>query len=533
MKYRLYLIPLMALLLLLGNCAKKGAPSGGVKDSIPPVIVKSTPENFATNFKGDEIRIYFDEYIKLKDLQKHLIISPPLQYAPLITPFTTSKMIKITLQDTLRENTTYSINFGQSIVDNNEENPYPYYKYVFSTGSYIDSLKLSGNVTDAQLAFPPIPTTVLLYEVNEMYSDSLVFTQKPMYITTTRDSTGTFELTNLKEGTYRLIALNEKTSDYTFQPKNDKIGFINEYVSIPSDTTYRLSLFKEPPRYRITRPAHVSKHEIVFGYEGNADSLEISLHSSIPEDFVSKTYRDIKKDTLHYWFRPATERDSLVFVAKNRQHLDTLTVRLKKLYADTLSISSLSGTTVTPRDTLKLLANTPLTAINPERISIMDRDSVAIPSEARINNTFNTAEIFFRKAESQSYTVRLLPDALTDLYGKTNDTLHYVIRTRALSDYGTLSLTINNVKQYPIIIQLTDSKFNLISEKALYKKELVYFDYIPPGIYYVRLVYDTNENGIWDSGDFLRGRQPEEVVYYPAKLEVRANWSLNETFTLD
>ena len=136
MKHRLLYIPIVLLFLLsFTDCAKKGSPSGGIKDSIPPVIVKSNPENYSINFSENEIRIYFDEYIKLKDLQKELIVSPPLKYPPTITPLSTSKVLKIKIDDTLKENTTYSFNFGNSIVDNNEENAFKYFKYVFSTGS--------------------------------------------------------------------------------------------------------------------------------------------------------------------------------------------------------------------------------------------------------------------------------------------------------------------------------------------------------------------------------------------------------------
>ena len=126
----LYIIFLLLLSFSFVDCAKRGNPDGGPRDSIPPVIVRSVPENYTTNFKGKEIRIYFDEYIKLKNIQQQLIISPPLDNQPTIYPFNTSKYVRVVFNDTLKENTTYSINFGNSIVDNNEENPFEYYKYV-------------------------------------------------------------------------------------------------------------------------------------------------------------------------------------------------------------------------------------------------------------------------------------------------------------------------------------------------------------------------------------------------------------------
>ncbi|HBY69203.1 MAG TPA: hypothetical protein DEG69_16510 [Flavobacteriaceae bacterium] len=533
MKSRLLYIPILLLFSLsFVECAKKGSPSGGERDTIPPVIVRSVPENYTTNFDGDEISIYFDEYIKLKDLQKNLIISPPLEYPPNITPLSTSKTLRIQIEDTLKENTTYSINFGQSIVDNNEENPFEYYKYVFSTGSYIDSLKVKGRVQDALLPSPEIPTTVMLYEVDEAFNDTLVFSEKPTYITTTKDSTGIFEITNVKEGKYLLMALKENNNDYTFQPVNDKIGFAEKFITLPSDSSYTLTLFKETPEYFIARPKHETKNHILFGYEGDADSLQLELTSQVPADFEYRTYRDNEKDTLHYWFKPAIENDSLVFLARNKGFLDTLNVRIKDLYSDSLRVSSLNAGTVLPKDTLKLLANTPIESIDVERIAILDNDSISITPEIAINKKYNIAQLFFPKDVEQTYQVQLLPGAITDFYEATNDTLNYTLRTKAVSDYGTLNITLENLNQLPVIIQLVDSKFNVTSEKYITEQKPVLFENINPGKYYVRIIYDENENGIWDTGNFLTRQQPERILYYPTQLEVRANWSLNETFIL-
>lgn len=534
MKHRLLYIPIAILFLLsFVDCAKKGTPSGGKKDSIPPVIVKSVPENFSINFTDSEIRIYFDEYIKLKNLQSNLIISPPLKYPPVITPLSTSKFIKIKISDTLLPNTTYSFNFGQSIVDNNEENAYDYFKYVFSTGTYIDSLKLSGSITDALLAKPESPTTILLYEVNETYKDSMVFSEKPMYITSTRDTTNTFELSNLKEGNYKLVALKEKNNDYTFQPKTDKIGFVEQVITLPTDSTYQLRLFKENPTYAITRPKHESKNHILFGFEGDIKELSIDLKSEVAAEFESRLFRDLKTDTLHYWFKPTVENDSLLFVATNKEVTDSLNLRMRDLYKDSLSVSAITTGVVLPRDTLKLIANTPLVAIDAERIKIIDKDSVQIPASALLNTKYNLAEIVFPKTEEQAYVIQLLPGALTDFYEAQNDTIRFAVRTKVASDYGTLSLVVNSADSIPKIVQLVNTKFKVISEQIPSATNTVYFDYIIPGNYYVRIVLDENRNGIWDTGNFLAKQQPEKIIYYPVQLEILANWSLNETFNLD
>ncbi|RDK88198.1 Ig-like domain-containing protein [Marinirhabdus gelatinilytica] len=527
----------MALLFALSfvDCAKRGSPSGGERDSLPPVIVRSVPENYTTNFEGDEIRIYFDEYIKLVDVQTNLIVSPPLEYQPIITPLNTSKQLRVKILDTLRENTTYSFNFGKSIVDNNEENEFPYFKYVFSTGSYIDSLRLNGAVKDALLPEAKNPVVVSLYELNENYTDSLLFSKKPMYITTTTDSTGTFQFTNLKEGKYLLTALKEKTNDYTFQPKTDKIGFVMDTVTLPTDTTYTLTLFKEQLDYNMTRPTHVSKNQFLFGFEGNIDSLQLEPLSSVPEGYESTMYRDAKKDTIQYWFKPAFDHevtDSLLFLAKNRLAIDTLEVRVKDLYADSLKVSSVKSGTLTPKDTFQLQFNTPLVSIDKNLIQVMDKDSAAVEIKTQKDSVYNRAKLLFEKNTDQRYFITALPGAFTDFFEETNDTLTYNFKTKAEDDYGTIALSLQNANDFPYIIELVNSKYEIVASTWVSENQTVDFTFIDPGFYYIRIIFDANENQRWDTGNFLKRIQPERIVYYPKKIEVRANWSLQETFIL-
>ena len=232
------------LFLVIANCANRGRPDGGPKDQTPPVIIKAEPENLNTNFKGDEIRIYFDEYVKIRNLQKNLIISPPMDPEPIITPQgSASKYITIKILDTLLENTTYAFNFGESIVDNNEENPYPYYRYVFSTGPTIDSLQVQGVMMDALARKAETYVSVMLYEVDSTFTDSVIYKQKPKYITNTLDSTTVFRLENLKAGKYLMVALKEENANYTFQPKTDKIGFVKSFIDVPTDSIYNIELF--------------------------------------------------------------------------------------------------------------------------------------------------------------------------------------------------------------------------------------------------------------------------------------------------
>ncbi len=226
---RLSLLRVLSLILIaisIASCANRGTPTGGEKDILPPEITKSVPENFSTNFKGDEIKIYFNEYVKINDLRKQLIVSPPMDTEPIVTPVSgASEYITIKILDTLEANTTYAFNFGESIVDNNEQNPYPYYRYVFSTGNTIDSLSVKGYVVDALEEEPDTFVSVMLYEVDSTYTDSIIYKEKPRYITNTLDSVTTFSIDNIKAGTYKIIALKDQNSNYLFNKKNDKIGY--------------------------------------------------------------------------------------------------------------------------------------------------------------------------------------------------------------------------------------------------------------------------------------------------------------------
>ena len=517
----------------MANCAKKGRPSGGPRDTIPPIIVRSVPENFTTNFSETEIRIYFDEYIKLMNLAENLIISPPMNYDPIITPLNTSKMLRIRILDTLAENTTYSINFGKSIVDNNEENEFEFFKYVFSTGNYIDSLKVTGSIRDAKLRSADFPVTVMLYDVKESFNDSTIYSEKPMYIAATRDSSNTFEITNVKEGKYLMIALKEKANDYTFQPKSDKIGFLKDYITLPTDSSYIMTIFREIPEYKVTRPSLLSKYHIVFGYEGDPEDLEITPLSELPEGFESTTLRDMDRDSLHYWFKPEVTADSLLFQVRNEEQLDTVKVRMKNLFADSLRVQPFTTGILIPRDTMSLKTTTPLVKIDAEKISIIDKDSMNIPFTTRIHAENNLAEILFDRTEEQRYKVDLLPGALTDFYENTSDSLSYTIESRSGSDYGTIPLKIDNVKAFPLIVELVTEKNEVVDSVIMTESMPLNFDYITPGNYYIRVIFDSNSNGRWDTGSFLERTQPEEIVYYPNKIEVLANWTLNTNFILD
>lgn len=516
--------------LVLNNCANRGTPTGGDKDITPPIITKSEPENYSTNFNSKEIKIYFDEYIKINDLQKQLIISPPMDPEPEITPLgSASKYITIKIHDTLLTNTTYAFNFGESIVDNNEGNPYPYYRYVLSTGDYIDSLSVNGHINDALKRVPEEFVSVMLYDVDSTFTDSIVYQQKPKYITNTLDSTTTFKLENLKAGKYLMVALKEENGNYTFQQKTDKIGFYNEFITVPTDSgaTYGISLFKEEVDFRATRPKLISGNKIAFGYEGGEENMTIDLLSQVPADYTSTITKDSEKDTLNYWYQPKIEVDSLIFKVSNTNYSDTLTVKIKDQLKDSLILKPVETRVLRVTEDFEMEANIPFASIDESKIKIIDKDSTNVAFTTALEKFKNQYKFSFNKTEENTYKMQILPGAFTDFFGNKNDTLDYNIRTKAFSSYGNVRVTLVNAT-YPVIVQLVNQQGEVVEEKYATKPEVLDFIHLDAGKLFVRAIFDTNGNKKYDSGNYLLKRQPERVSHFELKDDVRAGWDFIE-----
>lgn len=529
-----------AILLLLCqvpfSCAQRGRPEGGPKDTIPPTVISAKPANFSTHFKSTLIRINFDEYIKLKDPDEQILISPPLKNKPIVRPMGQAlKYIEIELSDTLRDNTTYTINFGKSIEDNNEGNVLPFYKYVFSTGDYIDSLSLSGRVVDAYRRETEEGISVMLYSLDSVYSDSVIYKKPPQYIAYTQDSTNTFTIEYARPGRYKLVAIEDKNQDYLFNQKREKIGFLTDTITLPTDRSYRLNIFKEIANYRVRRPEQMSLQHFVFGYEGRPDSVQIELISDVPEQYQATQYVQTDHDSISYWFKPALTADSLKFLVKNRTEVDTFSIRYyPEMDQDSLQLEAQPSSSLSLVGNFKISGNTPLIKIDTTRIQLTDKDSLPVRYSVDYQSFGNRFVFDFDKNEKEVYHFQFLPGALQDFFGNVNDTLQYALRTQAETDYADVELKLEHIDRYPVIVQL-------VNEKGDTKRELIHqegdgatfnFQFVDPGKYYVRLIYDDNQNGVWDTGNYLKKEQPEEVKYMPELLDVRKNWEILQTFTL-
>jgi hypothetical protein len=276
-------------------------------------------------------------------------------------------MLTIKIKDTLLPNTTYSFNFGQSIEDNNEGNPYQQFKYVFSTGSYIDSLALSVKVKDALEKKVDNFVSVMLYEINEKFNDSTIYKESPRYVTNTLDSLEVVKIENIKAGKYLLVALKDNGNN-KFNPKLDKIGFQKHYISVPNDTIFEVELFKEVLPFKAIKPTQASKNRLLMGYEGQTKDVKITVKngSEIIPSFITQMP---KKDSLQIWFKPI-KADSLYVSVQKESYKKEFNVKIKDQKKDTLSISPEYSGNLPLREKFALNTSIPLVKFDKSKISI-------------------------------------------------------------------------------------------------------------------------------------------------------------------
>jgi len=531
------LVYILFSLIILFGCAKRGTPTGGPKDSIPPVLVNASPKLNSTNFDSEEIRLTFDEWIKLDKVQDQLIISPPLEKSSYeIKPLSgVTKKVFLKFLDSLAPETTYTINFGNSIQDNNENNPLTFFSYTFSTGETIDSLYIKGNTKDAFSQESDDFISLQLYRVDSLFKDSIIFNDKPTYISNTLDSTN-YKFQNLKEGKYLLIALKDVDNNYFFDPFYDKIGFLDSLITLPRDSIIDLKLFKEETEIIWDKPHFINSEKIGFGYYGKLDLDKIKIESNIPDSVNYVFIKEKETDTLNLWLSK-NSFDSLNFSLIETDTIKLTTVkfdRKRDSLIDSLNVSQKTVNVIHLKESFKISSNIPLNKIEDSLITIRDIDSLIIPFTTSINDRLDEIDIDFEVSPSDNYSIFIKPRAIKDIRGTENDTLQYNVVSQTLEDYGNVFLDVitNNDSKY--ILHLIDSSSNIIREfNNVNSNSTVIFDYIRPGKYTFRLIEDLNSNDIWDTGNYLKQVQPEPVYYFSSELDVRANWDLNETFNLN
>jgi uncharacterized protein (DUF2141 family) len=512
------------------QCAKRASPTGGPKDSIPPILINSSPKMNTTFFDKEEITLTFDEYITLKDVGKQLIISPPLnsdQYK--VYPTTgASKKVNIKLMDTLLENTTYTFNFGEGIVDFNESNPSSYLTYTLSTGATIDSMYIKGRITDAFEKETSPFISLQLYPVDSTYKDSTIYTQKPLYVTSTLDTT-IYRFQNLRAGKYALIALEDMTGNYLFDQSSDKIGFVDRLIELPQDSVIDLRIFKERTKFVWDNPYFINDHHIALAYYGERKDEPFKMISQVPDNFESLVSKSRTSDTLNYWFKGPV-LDSLKFQFEIQDTLRTKTVYFKDPIEDSLVVNRLTSGNLNLKSKFEISTNLPITQVDDQQVIVTNVDTIQIPASLKIQENYDRITLDFEVSPNDRYQIKLLPNALQDFWGQTHDTLVFKTSTKKIEDYGNIYLRVQHQSPHPYIIELLNKKKVVRRYDSLVPGNNYTFELLNAGKYNVRLIEDPNGNKQWDTGNYLEKIQPEEVIYYWKEIDLRANWDMNETF---
>ncbi len=555
---------------MCGGCARVGAPPGGPKDVTPPRVVEYKPPNQSVFFHAPVIEIKFNEFIQLDQIRKKLIVSPPLPEKPEVR--IKGKGIVIRLNNSLRDSTTYTLNFGDAIKDYTEGNVLENFTYVFSTGSYIDSLQVHGRVLEAFDLTPPEEATVMLY--NNL-SDSAPFTEKPLYVCKTNPY-GAFLLKNLKADTFRLYALVDANINYMYDPGSDEVAFLDTvlYVfpgtgydpfpdSLVTDSLYTapghsftLRLFAEDMEEQYLKSYDRTLPEfIILIFNRPAPGAVISLADTVVADWYLPEH-SVTGDTLGLWITDTAlaHLQRLTLVASYETvdssgaaitASDTISLRIKtpkgrkkqeEKKALLEVVSSLSRNRQELNRDLTLLTSRPLAGYDTSRFRFTRLQDTL---ELRQPFTFAHDTFFLRRyhlscpwEEGSQYRLQLLPGAFTDIYGATNDTTQFSFRTATLEDYGTLILNLTLPSRQTVIQLWDNNEKKLIRQYIVSNDTTLRFSYLSPGKYIVKAWQDDNGNGKWDPGNLTEKRQPEPVSYFDKVLEIKANWDMEETWNI-
>jgi uncharacterized protein (DUF2141 family) len=443
-------IVLLTNIVFIGNtgCGQVGMPTGGPKDSIPPRLVNASPALKSTNVTGNKITLTFNEYVDLKETQTNVLISPLPKKQPAID--FKLKTVTVKLKDTLLPNTTYSINFGNAIVDNNEGNPLKDFVYVFSTGNQIDSFELSGKVIIAETGKADSTLIALLYRSTD---DSAVQKNKPDYVARLKGD-GDFTFVNLPAGNFKVYALKDGDGGKTYNSKKEIFAFANSPVTVSGNT------------------------EPVVLY---ASALEKETSNSKP---VKKPLN--KK--LQYNLAPGFQSQDLL-------------------------------------SPLELYFNNPLKTLEPAKLILRDSNYKPVPASFwTIDSSRTKITLTSKWMEAMKYHIIMDTTAITDSANNQLakfDTLRFT--TKQQSDYGNVVLRFSNIDlaKHPVLqfVQGEEIKQSYPLSQAEWSNK-----FITPGEYEIRILFDDNNNGKWDPGNYNQKRQPEKAITLKDKLAIKANW---------
>ncbi|MGZ3766521.1 MAG: Ig-like domain-containing domain [Mucilaginibacter sp.] len=521
---------LFVMALVLFGCASQQKPQGGPRDRTPPKLLKATPPNMTRNFNGKQIKLDFDEYFSLKNPFQEISLSPSMEKLP--TYKVSQKSILIDFKDSLQKNTTYVINFGKSIADLNEGNILPNFTYVFSTGPHIDSLSVSGNVLNTLTQEKEKDVTVMLFPVKQ---DTLWGKKKPTIFATT-DSSGNFTLNNLHDGDYRIYALKETTPNKIFDKDDELVAFLKEPIHLRKDTSnIHLNLFRqEPDKLRLIENRFDADGKLLFTFNKGLDNPSVKI--LYPPALDAQKIVDFSKnrDTALVYVRNMDFDSIRVSFLQNGKPLDTVAKRKgRKETFDrviTLKYNTSFDNKLKPNTDLEITASTPIESVDNSLITF-NEDSLNVSNFTVIKDTGNMKKLVLKYKWKQNSRYQLIfnEGALTSIYGDKNKKIPKVFQLDKADNYGELTLKVtipDTSKAY--VVELVNDQKNVVRRDPITKSKLLVYKNFPVGKYRVRVVYDSNKNGKWDSGNVKQRRQPENIWLYNKDITLRSNWEAEE-----
>lgn len=519
------LILLVAYLFL--GCAQQMNPQGGPVDEMPPSIKKSEPQNYSTNFSEIGFKLTFDEFVSLTNIKQEYLISPPVENDPDFK--LKGKSLIVTFNDELKPNTTYNLNFGEGIKDFHEGNALDSNIYVFSTGEYLDSLKVFGTVKNASDLTAVEKVHIMLYESNE---DSIPAKVRPYYYAKSKKD-GRFSLNNLKEGQFQLFALEDKNLNSIYDLPNERIGFLIDPISTSTfDTNLIIHMFQE----KFDNQFVSSKKELRYGkwqltFNQKLKDLSLNFIDTNISDPWFLMEMNKTMDTVILWnsLAGSKELELKIEIRDDTLVLDTLKITFSALPSDEkldeikpkLS-GSISTGSVPYFIPLEIRWSSPIIDFDTNAIQIIhDLDTTFVNMERTGPSSF---KLDYSLEEDSKYKLILEDSTFQDYLGSFNDSLILDFRTKSSIEYATLNLQIKGLNEGAYYLELLTEDEKRV-EKIEFNNETSFdFPNLNPGKYKIKLTYDSNGNGLWDTGTFIPRKLAEKVIYFSSELEIKEGW---------
>jgi len=571
-------ISILLLTILISACATVVRPTGGPKDITPPVVLSSNPKDGSKNMHKSEIVIKFDEYVILKQLSKQMVVSPQMPEKPIVS--ISGKKLTIKLPDSLRENTTYTIFFGDAVVNFKENLPVHNFSYVFSTGNIVDSLELQGVAVNSFDHSTLEDLFVMLYKSSD---DSVIYKNTPYYLTKA-ESNGNFYLNNLAPGKYQVYALKDNNRNYIYDQITEEVAFYDslvvpyhpsEYNNIDStiklkntDIPAPINLFtftEEPKETKFITKKIYPPNKVLFTFNRAVEDFRIEALDFTPKsdwhfdvyglnkDSITCYLLGINKDTIKIaLFDGNTALDTLelVLIKKKRKNNSRGTGlfgrKSKKEKQDTIIKKVIPKISYTHNASgsfpffsdIELKFRVPISAYDFSKIELYKkRDTLWVPIKVKafLSDTISKQRVKLKAVfeERKSYKLLIRDSCFFDLYNATNDTLKTLFTTTEIREYGSLMVNIKYKDEHPLIVQLLNSKDVIIREDIIYSNKLITYPYLADGKYKIKGIIDRNLNGKWDSGDLIKKIQPEQILYINNIIDIRANWDNEQLWEIE